>query len=362
MSTERSDASLIRIASVGIVVLLTAFMLAVNFQRLPLVGGGETYRAEFTDASGLVAGEEVRVAGIKVGQVTDIELGHARVIVTFVVRGVELGRQTTAGIEVKTLLGQHFLSVTPDGSGFLPENSTLPLSRTSTPVNIVPAFLRVTEQIQAIDTDQIIAAFDVLSEVLDKTAPELSGTLRGLSRLSTSVSSRDDQIRELFARTNQVSRVLADRDRDIAKLLTDTNKVLTMLDRRRKTISEIIDGTSDLAHQLSGLVKDNRAQLGPALSKLNGVIAILRKNERQLDELLKLTAVYAREFNNVGGSGRWFDASVKVSQGSALCSTGTDAAPAIGGVLDGILSQINQATNGSSQPCLPLGPAAGEAP
>jgi phospholipid/cholesterol/gamma-HCH transport system substrate-binding protein len=362
MSAERSDSHLVGTAVVGIAVLATVFMLAVNFQRLPLVGGGETYRAEFTDASGLVAGEEVRVAGIKVGQVTDIKLGHARVIATFVVRGVNLGRQTTAGIEVKTLLGQHFLSVTPDGSGTMPANSTIPLSRTSTPVNIVPAFLRVTGEIQAIDTDQIIDAFNALSEVLDKTAPELSGTLRGLSRLSTSVSSRDDKIRELFSRTNQVSGVLADRDRDIARLLKDTNKVLTMLDRRRKTISRIITGTSDLAHQLSGLVKDNRALLGPALTKLNGVIAVLQKNKQQIDELLKVSAVYAREFVSVGGSGRWFDASVKAPQGASLCSTGTDAAPALGGVLDGVLSSINQAQSGSSQPCLPLGPAAGEAP
>jgi phospholipid/cholesterol/gamma-HCH transport system substrate-binding protein len=361
MSRARSDSDLIRIAMVGIVALVATFMIATNVQRLPLVGGGEEYRAEFTDASGLVAGEEVRVAGIKVGTVTDLELENARVTATFTVKGVELGRKTTAGIEVKTLLGQHYLSVTPDGPGSLPEGSVIPLARTSTPVNIVPAFQRLTTQVDDLDTEQVAEAFDALTAALDQTAPEMTATLRGLSRLSRSVATRDDEIRELFARTSRVSGVVAARDRDIAKLLTDTNDVLRVLDRRRETIAEIIDGTSALARQLTGLVEDNQTQLEPALKKLNGVISVLQDNESEIDAILKTTAVYAREFANVGGSGRWFDTTIKAPQGYALCNTGASL-PGLDGVLDGILSSLNQAVNGSNKPCLPLGPAAGAAP
>ena len=155
MSTPRTDKELIRIAVIGIVLLTTLFVLAINFQRLPLVGAGKEYRAEFTDAAGLVSGEEVRVAGIKVGTVTGIKLGRgapARVVVTFTVKGVDLGRRTSAGIEVKTLLGQHFLSVTPAGRGKLGSGGLIPLSRTTTPVNIVPAFQRLTTTSENIDT------------------------------------------------------------------------------------------------------------------------------------------------------------------------------------------------------------------
>ena len=361
MSERRPDAVLLRFAIVGIAVLLALFLVAINFQRLPVVGNGQSYQAEFSDASGLVSGEEVRVAGIKVGMVTGIKLGHARVIVEFTVKGVELGSRTTAGIEVKTLLGQHFLSVTPAGSGSLRANSVIPLTRTSTPVNIVPAFQRLTSQVQDIDTDQVAKAFDALSSVLDKTAPEMSETLRGLSRLSKSVTSRDDQIRELFARTNQVSGVLAARDNDIAALLRDTQKVLAVLDQRRQTIVDIIDGTTTLARQLTGLVKDNQKQLQPALAKLNGVIDVLQANKTQIDQTVKAAVVYGREFANVGGTGHFFDATIKVPQGLALCSTGTSV-PGLDGLLNSILSTINGSINGSNQPCLPLGPAAQGAP
>jgi phospholipid/cholesterol/gamma-HCH transport system substrate-binding protein len=357
MSVPRTDSQLVRIAVIGLAALTVLFTLAINFQRLPLVGGGTQYRAEFSDASGLVSGEEVRVAGIKVGTVTDIKLGHARAVVTFTVKGVDLGRTTSAGIEVKTLLGQHYLSVTPSGSGKLDKDAVIPLSRTSTPINIVPAFQQLTTDTQGINTAEVAKAFDVLSVTLTKTAPEMTQTLRGLSRLSRSVTVRDEQIRELFARASQVSGVVADRDQDIAQLLTDTNTVLAELNRRRETITSIIDGTGALARQLSGLVKDNRGQLAPALAKLNGVLAVLRANRTNLDQAIRTAAVYGREFVNVGGSGHFFDTTIKAPHGFALCPNG--GLPAgLDTLLGPVLSQLNQAINKSDKPCLPLGPAA----
>lgn len=358
-SASRTDRELVRIALIGMTLLAVVLVAAINFQRLPLVGAGDTYQAEFSDAAGLVAGEEVRVAGIKAGTVTGIELGHKRVLVSFTVKGVELGSRTTAGIEVKTLLGQHYLSVTPAGPGRLDAGKPIPLDRTTTPVNIVPAFQRLATTVQDIDTVQVAEAFDALSETLSATAPEMEGTLRGLSRLSRSVSTRDIAIRKLFTRANQVSGVVAARDADLATLLTDTNTVLGVLDRRRTTIRQIINGTTTLSRELTGLVDDNNDDLLPTLTKLNGVLKVLRANERQIDKTLRLAAVYGREFANVGGSGRWFDATIKVPRGLAVCRT-ESVAPALTELFDTVLAALNEAVNDSGKPCLPLGPATRE--
>ncbi|MCW2787101.1 MAG: hypothetical protein JWP74_3618 [Marmoricola sp.] len=362
-ATERTDSQHVRIAVIGMVLIAVVLGLAINFQRLPLIGSGTEYRADFTDASGLVSGEEVRVAGIKVGTVTSIKLAtgrdRARAIVTFTVKGVDLGRSTTAGIEVKTLLGQHYLSVTPSGGGKLGKDAVIPLARTTTPVNIVPAFQQLTTETQQINTGEVAKAFDVLATTLSKTAPQMTQTLRGLSRLSESVTVRDEQIHELFERTSQVSGVVADRDKDIAQLLTDTNTVLAELDRRRETITHIIDGTGALARQLSGLVKDNRGTIGPALRKLNGVLAVLRSNRANLDQTIRVAAVYGREFVNVGGSGNFFDTTIKAPHGLALCTNGDGNLPiGLGAILNPILSALNKSVNNSDKPCLPVGPAA----
>lgn len=358
---DMTDAGKVRVAVVGLVLIAVTLAAAMNAQRLPLIGGGETYYAEFTDAAGLQVGEEVRVAGVKVGRVTGMELDGNMVRVEFLVQDTELGTDSSAGIEVKTLLGQHYLSVVPAGREAMAEGDTIGLDRTTTPVNLVPAFQQLTTTVQDIDTDQVAEAFDALAETLDATAPEMTGTLRGLTRLSQTITKRDLEIKELFSRANQVSGVVAARDTELAQLLAGSDEVMQTLASRRDLITRIIRGTTRFSRQLSGLVRDNDKALAGTLAKLDKVLKILRSNKKNIDETMKYGAAYAREFTNVGGSGEWFDATLKFPRGYALCITeSTD--PALEQLLGAALSQVNQAVNGDDQPCLPAGPAAGGAP
>lgn len=356
MSRKFADRSPVRLALVGLVGVAVLMGIVFDFNQLPLVGNaGTPYVAQFSDASGLAVGEPVLIAGIKVGSVTAISLDGTHVDVAFTVAGADLGDATTAGIEIKSLLGQHDLAITPAGSGKLAENAVIPLARTSTPVNIVPAFERLTRDTRRIDRTQIAAAFNALAATLHTTAPGMRSTLRGLSRLSLTVSARDDEIKQLFSRAQDVSGVVAARDGDLAQLLGSTNNVLATLNARRRTIRQIIAGATGLARQLVGLVRDNRSQLKPALTKLNLVLGVLRKDERQLNATLTYGAVYAREFTNVGGSGRWFDASLVVPHNYQLCTT--DPQGPLSSVLDPLLSQLSSSLGGSGGPCLPLGPS-----
>jgi len=356
MRRSFSERNPIPIAIFGLIGTTLALVLVARWQDLPLISNNVAYQAEFADASGLVAGEEVRIAGVKVGQVRDLALDGNKIIVHFTVANTEIGDRTEAGIEVKTLLGQHFLSLTPAGDRALPEGSVIPLSRTRTPMNIVPAFNQLADQTARTDTDQVAEAFSSLATTLSVTAPEMDGALDGLSRLSQTVTKRDADIADLFQYTRSVSGVVAQRDEELAELLAASDDVLEVLEQRRKTIRAIIVDTKRLAVQLDGLVDDNQAILKPALRDLNIVLKTLRTNERNLETALTYAAPYAREFTNVGGSGRWFDATMKFPANYSLCSTG-DSTSVTKGLFDPILSSINQQLNGSSEPCLPLGPA-----
>lgn len=356
MMRSFSERNPVPIAILGLIGIALSLVLVARWQDLPLLSNNVEYRAEFADASGLVAGEEVRIAGVKVGQVRKLSLDGNKVVVHFTIASTEVGDRTEAGIEVKTLLGQHFLSLTPAGDHPLPANAVIPLSRTRTPVNIVPAFNQLTDQTSRTDTDQVAEAFTSLATTLKVTAPEMDGALDGLSRLSQTVTKRDADIAELFRHTRSVTGVVARRDEEIAELLTASDEVLKVLKQRRKTIRAIIVDTRRLALQLEGLVGDNRAILEPALRDLNTVLKTLRANEKNIETSLTYAAPYAREFTNVGGSGRWFDATMKFPSNFALCSTG-DSTEVTKGLFDPVLSIINQQLNGSSEPCLPLGPA-----
>ncbi|MDQ3578664.1 MAG: MlaD family protein, partial [Actinomycetota bacterium] len=92
----------ISIGVVGLLVIGLALTAAINSDDLPVIGGGTTYTAEFTEAAGLAPDDEVRIAGIKVGSVSDVALDRDRVVVDFKVKDAWVGDRTRADIKIKT--------------------------------------------------------------------------------------------------------------------------------------------------------------------------------------------------------------------------------------------------------------------
>ncbi|MFI5426506.1 MlaD family protein [Aeromicrobium sp. UC242_57] len=82
------------IGIIGIAAIALMMLGAFRADRLPIIGGGDTYHAEFAEIGGLKAGNEVRIAGVPVGKVNGIELAGNKVRVTFKIdKGTEFGRR-----------------------------------------------------------------------------------------------------------------------------------------------------------------------------------------------------------------------------------------------------------------------------
>ncbi|MET8361315.1 MCE family protein [Micromonospora sp. NPDC005171] len=302
------------VGTLGLALIVAVLLGAFQLDRLAdLTGRG--YEAAFHDASGLVTGNEVRVAGVRVGKVTAVELarnGAPYVRVGFRVDddAVRLGTDTGATIRIKTVLGQKYLALSPAGPGRLPEGGQIPLARTAAPFDVVQAVTGLADTLDKVDTDQLAAAFTTLSETFADTPASVDASLVGLSRLSRTVAGRDAELRTLLDRARQVTAVLATRDEEFRALVTDGEALLGEVSRRRDAIHKLLVGTDDLATQLSGLVNDNRAQLAPALHKLREVVAILQRNRDDLEKTIQRMGPFVTAFANVVGNGRWFDSYV----------------------------------------------------
>jgi phospholipid/cholesterol/gamma-HCH transport system substrate-binding protein len=300
------------VGAIGLAVLALTVFAAFHLEDLPMLVGAQEYRAAFRDASGLAAGNEVRVAGVKVGKVTGVDLdsGPQGTYVNVAFRidsGVRLGDRTEATIRIKTVLGQKYLGLAPAGAGALAPGGQIPLDRTASPFDVLQAVNGLADTLQQIDTEQLAKAFTALSQTFADTPASVTASLSGLSRLSTSIAARDAQLRELLSHAKVVTGVLAERDQQFRQLIEDGNALLAEVTARRDAIHNLLVSTNTLATQISGLVADNRTRLGPALDRLRQVLAILQRNRDNLSRTVQTMAPFIRAFTNVLGNGRWFD-------------------------------------------------------
>ena len=293
------------IGAIGLALILGLLLLAFNASHLPFLNSGSTYHADFADASGLKPGDDVRVAGVKVGSVTSVGLDGAQVRVALRVSGVHVGPDTRAEIKIKTLLGQKYVALFPSGAGSLSED--IPLARTQSPLDVTAAFNGLGQRAGQIDTHQLAQSFDTLASAFKDTPPYVHESLRGLERLSTSIASRNAELQALLAHANGVTQTLAARDAEVAKLINDSNLLLETVYQQRAVVHRLLIDTAAVSQQLAAVVRENRAVLKPALANLHQTLAILQRNQDNLDETIHLAAPFIRDFTDVLGNGRWFE-------------------------------------------------------
>ena len=298
----------VKIGALSIAVLALLLLTAFKAQDLPLIGGGDTYYANFSEAGGLKVDDEVRIAGVRVGKVSGIELDGDHVKVAFKLKGdPDFGRDTRASIKVKTLLGSMFLALEPAGPGQLDEGETIPVDRTTSPYDVVEAFSGLADNAGSIDTDQLAAALTTLADLTRTTPDSFKAALDGVSALSRNVAAKNERINHLLVNLERVSSVLDERDADIVDLMKNADVLFRSLVARRESVHQLLVSTADLSKELSGLIRDSRADLKPALGHLQNVLAVLNKNEDNLDSSLRLMAPFYRVFANTLGTGPWFD-------------------------------------------------------
>lgn len=301
------------IGLIGFALIALLMLSAFRADKLPIIGAGDTYHADFAEIGSLKKGNEVRVAGVPVGKVSSVALDGDKVDVTFKIdKGTDLGRDTGASVGIRTLLGATYLALEPSGSGTLKKGSTIPVSRTTPPYDVVDAFSDLSTTTDALDVDEISKALNTLAEVADKTPKEFRGAITGVSNLSRNLADRDEQINTLLQSLKKVTGVLNSRDGQLEALFKDSAVLFQAVSARRDSIHTLLVSTQQISAQLRGLVKDTRADLKPALTQLDVVTTMLRKNEASLDSALTVLPGFFRVFSNALGNGPWFETYVKV--------------------------------------------------
>ncbi|BBY79924.1 Mce family protein Mce3C [Mycolicibacterium pulveris] len=299
----------ILIGGIGVLAVSAVVVAALQYQRLPFLSTGEVYSAYFADASGLRNGAVVEVSGYPVGSVMSIDLEPAGVLVTFKIgEDVRMGSRTEAAIRTKSLLGAKIVDVTPRGDGRL--EGAIPLDRTTSPYQLPEALGDLATTISGVNTNQLSDSLATLAQTFSDTPPSLREAVAGVSRLAQTLDSRDAQLRSLLKNAAAATSVLANRADQVAGLVRDTNALLAQLRTQSAALDQIWGNISAVSKQLKAFISENRAQLKPALDKLNGVLEVVDDRKERLQQAIKLINTYVMSLGESLSSGPFFKAYV----------------------------------------------------
>lgn len=305
MSTSSTTS---RSSAVKTVVIVTAvaLLLVVAWQTLKPTGSG--YVAEFTHASGVRLGDDVRVAGIPSGEVTGIELDGDVARVEFDLDDdVTLHTDSEARVKLASMLGQTYLEVTAGSGQELEPGATLGTDRTAPSYTVSNVITDGTDIAQQLDLDAIDQAISTLSTELDQDPEMLERTIAGTTELATMIGEKDEQIDRLLSYTREVTGVVRNQQDQLESLLVNAETVTSLVQRRRDTLERIIGKGREVVTTLNQMADRNDETMRTLLEQFDQTLAVLDEHREELGTTLERSAPFARYFANATGNGPWLE-------------------------------------------------------
>ena len=307
--TSFRDRNPVRIGIASILAMGFLMVAAFSFKKLPFIANTYKLTAEFADAAGLIRDNEVRVAGIKVGRVTNVELARDRVIVTLAItKGTEIPKEATAEISLKTILGTKFVVIDATKPGALLKNGDkIPLAQTSIPFEIYQVANSAVDLLTDVDGKQLNEAFQALADVTADPNRNLARTLDGAAKVLGTLGGKRDAVDTLIKKGEQVLAALDESTPDIVKIIEHSNVVMEVLARRRSTVHALLRNTNRRAQQLGTLLRDKRPELDTILEDLHATLKIVDASLGELQKALAIVGPSSEAFARIAWKGRWAD-------------------------------------------------------
>ena len=286
------------VVAIGVVATIGATLLGI---RAAGVGFSE-YSAEFAQAAQLSAGDAVMVAGVDVGQVTDVELDGTQVRVRMQVRNsVPLGQATRAAIKLTTLLGSRYVELHPAGPGTL-EHHRITLPNTDVPYDLQSLLSDATTTVEDLDVDRMVKGLGVLSDQLTGLPDALPQAMSNLQKLSGIIADRRTQIGDLLRGAALITQTLHRQQSNLGQLIVQGRDLLADFARRRQAFHTMMTSVTRLVDLLSNLMGTDRASFEGLLTNLKALTAMFSDHDDKFRNLLQVMPIPLRNITNGTGT------------------------------------------------------------
>ena len=298
---------------------LVIFMLVTTLATGVLVmtignvsfGGSREYKAEFVDATGVVKGDDVRVAGVKVGVVKDVEIHErTRALVTFTVEDdAAVTGATNAAIRYRNLVGQRYITLTQEigDSQRLEDGATIPVAQTSPALDLTVLFNGFKPLFQALSPADLNKLSYEIVQVFQGEGGTLEGLLGHTASVTQTLAERDEVISALIDNLNEVLDHIGDRDDQLTELIQTFRTFIGGLKDDRQAILSSLDQISALSVETADLVQGIRSPFVEDIKQLRRVAGNLDRNKAEIDRALQVLPIKLQKVGRTAIYGSWFN-------------------------------------------------------
>ncbi len=272
----------VKFTAFAVVAGLLGFLL-VNTMLHGLNGDARSFRAEFADVSGLRTGDDVRVAGVRVGRVESVEITDDGAEVGFdLVESQPLLTTTKLVMRYQNLLGQRYLAMVQgeERGPALKPGSVVPMGRTSPGFDLTELLNGFRPLFEALRPDDVNKLAASVVKVLQGESGTVESLLGETAKLTNFLADRDDVVGQVLDNLTPVLVEMAGQGDELRGTVVELKALMTGLAKDRKSLGASIDGMSQLIGSTSALLADLRTPTKAAVQRFRSVTALFLANEK----------------------------------------------------------------------------------
>jgi phospholipid/cholesterol/gamma-HCH transport system substrate-binding protein len=276
------------------------------------VGATNGYAAVFTDVTGLNVGDDVDIAGVRIGQVTSIGVVHRNLArVGFAVQADrQLPDSVTATIFYKNLVGQRYVELdrgTGPVDSMLPPGGTIPLSRTTPALNLTELFNGFQPLFEALSPGDVNQLSAEIIQVLQGEGTTLDSLISNVGQLTTTLANKSKVIDSLISNLNSVVATVNSRGNELADLVTTLQQLVSGLAADRQPFGNALHAMSSLTNATAGLLQNFNPPLKGDIDALGRLSANLAANTPAINTFLQTLPVKETDLGRLASYGSWFN-------------------------------------------------------
>ncbi|HET7276860.1 MAG TPA: MlaD family protein [Dermatophilaceae bacterium] len=329
----RTTSSLVKLVGFIVVTLLATGMLAATIANVQL-GDRAAYRAVFKDVTGLAPGQDVRIAGVRVGTVKDISVNADRTtaLVAFdVARTSVLTQGTVATVKYRNLVGERYIALTqePGAAAPLRDGATIGLSHTHSALDLTTLFNGFKPLFAALSPKDVNELSQEIIAVLQGEGGDIDSLLSNTASLTSTLADRDAVIGRTITNLNTVLSTVGDHDTALNELITQLQRFISGLAADRKAIGASLTSINSLTAQTADLLRVTRPSVKGDVANLRALATTLNKpsNTALFEKFMANTPGKLDAITRTATYGSWFNFYLCRFDGRVVMPSGLPVSP-----------------------------------